>query len=193
VITRLFAGTPRADRPVADCLQHWRTVHGPLASDLPGLRRYVQYHPVAPVPGTWCVFSALDFDDRPSLESAFGLGAGPASAALAAANEDEAAFLDPAADSGGVVAQRRLVRLGPVDPTGWTVLVFDAPEGFTAPGDGRHERLLAVPPPLPWDRRTWATVDLVAVAADSRAAADALGGIVTRPHVVVGRPGAIAR
>ena len=192
MITRLFAGAPRADRPVAECLHHWRTVHGPLASDLPGLRRYVQYHPVAPRPGTWCVFSAHDFDDRAALEAAFGVSA-PPTPALAAANADEAAFLDPDAETGGIVAQRRLQRLGPVDPTGWTVLVFDAPASFAAPGDGRHDRLVALPPPLPWDGRTWSTVDLVAVSSDDREAADALGGVVTRPHVVFGRPGARPR
>jgi uncharacterized protein (TIGR02118 family) len=189
VITRLFAGTPRADRPLRECLHHWRTTHASLASDLPGLRRYVQYHPVAPEPGAWAVFSALDFDDRASLEAAFGLGPGPGSPELAAANADEAAFLDADAESGGVVAQRSLRRLGPVDPMGWTVLVFDAPPSFEAPGDGRHDRLVALPPPLPWDRHTWTTVDLVAVAADQRPAVDALGGVggvVTRPHVVVG-------
>jgi hypothetical protein len=121
------------------------------------------------------------------LETAFGVSA-PPSGALAAANADEAEFLDPVAATGGVVAQRRLQRLGPVDPTGWTVLVFDAPAAFAPPGDGRHERLVALPPPLPWDRRTWATVDLVAVAATDWAVAEALGGVVTRPHVVVGRP-----
>ena len=84
------------------------------------------------------------------------------------------------------MAHRRLQRLGPVDPTGWTVLVFDAPPSYEAPGDGRHERLVAVPPPLPWDRRTWSTVDLVAIGADDRAVADGLGGVVTRPHVVFG-------
>jgi uncharacterized protein (TIGR02118 family) len=187
VITRLSVRTTRSDRDATECLRHWRTVHGPIAADLPGVRRYVQYHPLAPPPGGWCVFSALDFDDRPSLEAAFAVGA-PPSPAFAALRADEAAFLDPAGEPAGIVAQRRLQRLGPVDPTGWTVLVFDAPPSFEAPGDGRHDRLVALPPPLPGDRRTWETVDLVAVSAGDQALAEGLGGVVTRPHVVVGRP-----
>jgi len=58
-----------------DFSNRWRTVHGPLAAQLPGLRRYVQNHilPEAYVlhRPTHDGFTELWFDDLPSLRQAF--------------------------------------------------------------------------------------------------------------------------
>jgi uncharacterized protein (TIGR02118 family) len=40
----------RADVDAADARHHWRTVHGPLALEAPGIDRYVQNHAVAALP-----------------------------------------------------------------------------------------------------------------------------------------------
>jgi uncharacterized protein (TIGR02118 family) len=73
--------------------EHWRQVHAGLGARLPGLRRYVQNHPVEAdglPPWPWfdgC--SELDFDDVAAMRSAF------ASERMREADADEAHFADP--------------------------------------------------------------------------------------------------
>lgn len=76
---------------------HWRDVHGPLALQIPGLRRYVQNHvrdwpgpPVAPPPVDGISEAWLDVDGPE--DGTGGLHADPTY--LAGARADESNFLD---------------------------------------------------------------------------------------------------
>jgi uncharacterized protein (TIGR02118 family) len=55
-------------------VEHWRDVHGTLVLELPGLRRYVQNHPVLEAYGVRGMshdgWAELWFDDLPSLQAA---------------------------------------------------------------------------------------------------------------------------
>ncbi len=67
----------------AEQFQHYlRSVHGPLAQKLPGLRRYVQNHVMADGkrkhPG-WDAIVELYFDDRAAMETAWASPEGAAS------------------------------------------------------------------------------------------------------------------
>lgn len=75
--------------------QHWRDVHGPIVAALPGLRRYVQSHPL---PGGYRKgdlpydgLAELWFDDKD------GLRAIAATPEFAAAKADEPNFIDTTA------------------------------------------------------------------------------------------------
>ena len=62
--------------------RHMREIHGPLAMNLPGLRKYVQNFvsndPQRKPPG-WDAVVELYFDDRPSMEAAWASPQGAAS------------------------------------------------------------------------------------------------------------------
>lgn len=74
--------------------RYWREQHGPIVARLPGLRRYVQSHPMLggyakgdlPYDGV----AELWFDDKDALAAIDG------TAELAAAKADEPNFIDPA-------------------------------------------------------------------------------------------------
>ena len=73
--------------------RYWKDVHGPLAAELPGLRRYVQCHAVPAVDGsepTWDGAAALWFDSLADLHYAL---ASPAY--RDAVQPDAANFVDP--------------------------------------------------------------------------------------------------
>jgi uncharacterized protein (TIGR02118 family) len=67
--------------------RHYREVHIPLASKLPGLRRYTISRDPAPVRGgePYYLISELDWDDMPALERAFRSPEGRATAGDVAA------------------------------------------------------------------------------------------------------------
>jgi uncharacterized protein (TIGR02118 family) len=71
--------------------RHLQEIHGPLASNLPGLRNYVQNFvwedPKRKPPG-WDAVIELYFDDGPSMEAAWASPQG------AASDEDLPAFAD---------------------------------------------------------------------------------------------------
>jgi uncharacterized protein (TIGR02118 family) len=53
---------------------HYVQVHGPLASRIPGLRRYVLNFPdhvLGASPGDWDAFAELWFDDQGAMEAGF--------------------------------------------------------------------------------------------------------------------------
>lgn len=53
--------------------RHYLDIHVPLATQLPGLRRYTRSHNPAPVRGEPCYLVAmLDWDDMAALRAAFG-------------------------------------------------------------------------------------------------------------------------
>jgi uncharacterized protein (TIGR02118 family) len=85
--------------------EHWEQVHGPLAAKLPGLRRYVQNHPVLEAYGVRGMshdgYAELWFDDLPSLQAAY------ASPEWAAVREDSAMLF---AEPRGVVVARETVQ-----------------------------------------------------------------------------------
>lgn len=105
MITRFWLGRRRSDLTRDAFSTHWDTVHGDLGLALPGLRAYVQNHPIAePSPVTPPVFdgcSELDFDDVAAMRAAF------ASPEAVAADRDELAFADP--ERFGVVVTERHV------------------------------------------------------------------------------------
>ncbi|MCO5091339.1 EthD domain-containing protein [Bosea sp. (in: a-proteobacteria)] len=75
--TRLAVAPRKAGVSRASFAQHWREVHGPSALHLPGLRRYVQNHPLfvgglRPLPHpNFDLCAELDFDDAQSMRDAF--------------------------------------------------------------------------------------------------------------------------
>ena len=84
-----------AGMSVEDFGRHWREVHGPIVSALPGLRRYVQNHPL---PGAYRdgepVYDGvaeLWLDDKDALRAM------ATTAEFAAAKADEPNFIDTAA------------------------------------------------------------------------------------------------
>jgi uncharacterized protein (TIGR02118 family) len=111
VITRLWMGLRRPGASGEEFRAHWRTVHAGLGARLPGLRRYVQNHPVRAdglPPWPWfdgC--SELDFDDLAAMRSSF------ASKAMREADADEARFADPVRFALAITERRVLVDQGP--------------------------------------------------------------------------------
>ena len=80
--------------------RHMREIHGPLATNLPGLRTYIQNFasndPKRKSPG-WDAIVELYFDDRPSMEAAWASPQG------AASDADLAIFADLARTSWSIV------------------------------------------------------------------------------------------
>lgn len=91
---------------------YWRSTHGRLALDLPGLRRYIQNHPsVRPgkdpaVDG----FAEVWFDDEDALRAAFRSEPGKTVVA------DEANFVDPGRAFGAIVREIDLMPVSGADP-----------------------------------------------------------------------------
>ncbi len=113
MITRFWLGARRPGLTLAQFSDHWHGVHGRLGLALPGLRAYVQNHPLSGtrptdasplIPPVFDGCSELDFDDLEAMRSAF------ASPAVAAADEDELLFADP--DRFAIVVTERRTLLG---------------------------------------------------------------------------------
>jgi uncharacterized protein (TIGR02118 family) len=160
MITRLWMGLRRPGLSAAEFRAHWRGVHGGLGARLPGLRRYVQNHPVQAdrlPPWPWfdgC--SELDFDDVATMRACFG------SEAMRATDADEASFADPvrfalAITERGVLADRgpgpgavrllTFVRANPALGRGALLDAFQGPyaEAIAATGQLRHEQFVVLP------------------------------------------------
>ena len=160
MITRLWMGLRRPGTSAAEFRAHWRTVHAGLGAQLPGLRRYVQNHPVQAdglPPWPWfdgC--SELDFDDLAAMRSSF------ASKAMREADADEARFADPVRFALAITERRVLIDQGPgagavrlltflrANPArGRQALLraFQGPyaEVVAAAGPLRHEQLVVLP------------------------------------------------
>ncbi len=62
----------RTDMSREEALRYWREVHGPIASKIPGLRKYVQNHATAAPQGDlqFGGIAELWFDSREALQSA---------------------------------------------------------------------------------------------------------------------------
>lgn len=86
----MFVLYPREGIERADALAHWRDRHGPLVSQVPGVRRYVQSHAVAAPQGDppFLGIAVLEFDDEAAYEAA------QASPEMAEAVADAANFAD---------------------------------------------------------------------------------------------------
>jgi uncharacterized protein (TIGR02118 family) len=97
----------RPDLSVERFKDHLRSVHGPLARKLPGLRRYVQNHVVNDVkrehPG-WDAIVELYFDDRAAMEAAWASPEG------AASDADLPAFADLSRSTWSVVEEATVRR-----------------------------------------------------------------------------------
>jgi uncharacterized protein (TIGR02118 family) len=82
--------------------RHLKEVHGPLAKNLPGLRKYIQNHvsddPKRKLPG-WDAIVELYFDDRAAMEAAWASPQG------AASDADLEAFADLARTTWSVVEE----------------------------------------------------------------------------------------
>ncbi|HLI55462.1 MAG TPA: EthD family reductase [Actinomycetota bacterium] len=80
-MTRLVVLWESPGDPVA-FERHYREVHIPLASAMPGLRRYTVGWDPSPIVGEpYHAVAELDFDDRESLRAAFASPEGRATAA----------------------------------------------------------------------------------------------------------------
>ena len=95
MITRIGFAPRRAGLSTPEFLAHWRTDHADAAGRLPGLRRYVQLHPVL-VGGVHALgypgfdaCSVLVFDDVSAMDAAFA-----SSEYRGAVAADEARFVD---------------------------------------------------------------------------------------------------
>ena len=91
----------RPDLTHEECIRYWREVHGPLALQLPGLRRYVQ-NPAVTRPGRDPKvdgFAEVWFDDEESLRAAFRSEIGRQ------VTEDEANFVDRERAYGVIVTE----------------------------------------------------------------------------------------
>jgi uncharacterized protein (TIGR02118 family) len=92
----------RPDLSEADFRRHREQVHGPLARNLPGLRRYIQNHRRTDVnrkhPG-WDAIVELYFDDWDALEAAWASREG------AASDADLPAFVDMRRSTWSVVEE----------------------------------------------------------------------------------------
>jgi uncharacterized protein (TIGR02118 family) len=161
LITRFWLGLRRPGRSGEDFRSHWRGVHAELAVRLPGLRRYVQNHPVgaAARPLPWPGFdgcSELDFDDVAAMRAAF------ASPVMAEADRDEASFADPVrfalaitrrrvlADRGagdGAVRLLTFVRANPARPRAALLDALGGPyaDAVGRGGPLRHEQFVTLP------------------------------------------------
>jgi uncharacterized protein (TIGR02118 family) len=95
----------RPDLDPAEVRERWRTSHGALALEVPGIRRYVQNHWVAETDGFgrgWDGSVDVWFDDRAAFDAAL------ASPEWAALLEDDARLFDRSdtpAFAGGVVEE----------------------------------------------------------------------------------------
>ena len=87
MIVRMGIMKRKADMSLESFREHWRSVHGPLAAKLPGLRRYHQNHvadasqlAIDHARGEWDVdgFSQLWFDDQDAMRLAVSSPAFPA-------------------------------------------------------------------------------------------------------------------
>lgn len=105
----LFQVRFRKDIPVEEARNEWLGSHGALASTLPGLRRYVQYHWIAPARGHEQVYDGtveLVFDDEAAFDASF---AGPVGQAML---KDDLRIFDRSmtpAYVGGVVEEHVIV------------------------------------------------------------------------------------
>jgi len=77
MIVRIGAAPRRPGLSTPDVLEHWRTAHADAAGRIPGLRGYVQYHPVL-VDGVHALgypgfdaCSELDFDSLEAMDAGF--------------------------------------------------------------------------------------------------------------------------
>jgi len=86
--------TRRADLDVPAFQRYWRERHGPIASRIPGMRRYVQCHTHADSPGGG-TRPTCDGVPLAWFESTDALRASAPSAEYARTREDEANFLEP--------------------------------------------------------------------------------------------------
>ena len=186
MITRFGMAPRRADLTPQQALDHWRTTHADAAGRIPGLRRYVQWHPVLedgahllPYPG-YDAGSFLEFDDLAAMEAGF---ASPTY--QRDVRDDEASFIDHAGFS-LVVGERVVLR--PIEepvvllsmwrrhpaatPEQLAIAMTEVVDATLADEERGHERL----EPVPHDHDgRWVTaceaVDLVGFAEPGEAVA----------------------
>jgi uncharacterized protein (TIGR02118 family) len=113
MITRLGMAPRRSGLSTKEVLTHWRQAHADAASKIPGLRRYVQLHPVLldgahalGYPG-FDACSELEFDSLEALDAGFG-----SRVYKSAVRDDEDRFVDRTRFS-MVIAERHDLSPGP--------------------------------------------------------------------------------
>lgn len=114
MITRLGMAPRCSGLTTEAVIEHWRRTHADAAAQIPGLRRYVQLHPVLidgvhtlGYPG-FDAISELDFDSLDALQAGFG-----SSVYQRTVRDDEARFIDRSRHS-MVIAQRHDLSDGPL-------------------------------------------------------------------------------
>jgi uncharacterized protein (TIGR02118 family) len=102
----------RAGLDVAEFQQYWREVHGPIVSAIPGIRRYVQSHPL---PGGYRSGRPLPVDGVAEIwvDGKDALRAMAATAEFATAKADEPNFIDTAALI-ELVVDEHVIKAGPI-------------------------------------------------------------------------------
>ena len=141
--------------------EHWEQVHGPLAAKLPGLRRYVQNHPVLEAYGVRGMshdgYAELWFDDLAGLQAAC------ASSEWAAVRENSAMLF---ADPRGIVIARETVQKW----DGKAMTTFDvsswSEEEIRQRLAGEGYRALAADPTAPGKLKSASQAGLLAVWTD---------------------------
>lgn len=110
MITRFWLAPRRRDMSIEASQAHWRSVHGAIGRELPGLRRYVQNHGLVrdgryllPYPG-FDICSELTWDDLAAMDAAID-----APRHARDSLDDERNFADP--DRSGLCLTERRVRI----------------------------------------------------------------------------------
>lgn len=122
MITRFGMAPRRRGLTTAEIIEHWRTSHAEAAGRIPGLRRYVQLHPVlldgrAPLPHPlFDACSMLDFDDVAAMDAGFG-----SATFQQDVQADERAFVDKTRFS-MVVTEREVIE--PLPEEGVVLVTF---------------------------------------------------------------------
>ena len=135
----------RADQPAEACRRYWIEEHGPMALDLPGLKRYRQSHSVSGEydfgNALYDGFGSLWFEDEAAARQAL------ASPRMAALREDAWRFSDPAGTR-QFLAREVVMRDSP-DPDGALKLItFNyrkpglSPQAFQDYWEKKHGQLV---------------------------------------------------
>ena len=91
MLKMVFLVHKRPDMDAAEFHRYWRETHGPIAAEIPGLRKYVQNHSIGDSNGVAAAydgFAELWFDSAEAFERALASPEGQA------AQADAANFID---------------------------------------------------------------------------------------------------
>jgi uncharacterized protein (TIGR02118 family) len=147
MITRIGMAPRLPHTTPQQALEHWRTSHADAAGAIPGLRRYIQLHPVLvdghpilPYPG-FDACSLLDFDSVESMDAGF---ASPTYAS--SVRDDEDRFVDKSRFSMAIT--ERTIVVAPPEEGGVVLAQFLCCHASSTP-ERLHSELMAAAQAMP--------------------------------------------